>query len=219
MTYELGILGGMGTFATTVFFERLYNLTKAEKDQDHINALILNHASMPDRTEAILKGGEKFLETVREDFEIFNRAKVKYIVIPCNTSHYFIDEMEKMTEAEIINMPYETVKFAKEKGKDLMLFATAGTVKGKVYEKYARELHIPLHYPTEAEEKIIMDTIYKVKETGNLNYPEFEKLIEKYRDEYTLIMGCTELSLLDYGDSVDAMDVLIKKTLEKCGKL
>lgn len=219
MTYELGILGGMGTFATTVFFERLYNLTNAKKDQDHINALILNHATMPDRTEEILNGGGEFLNAVREDFEIFNRAKVKYIVIPCNTSHYFIEEMRQMADGEIINMPYEAVKFAKEKGKDLMLFATTGTVKGKVYEKYANDLHIPLHYPTEAEQKIIMETIYKVKETGNTNYPQFQKLIEKYKDKYTLIMGCTELSLLDYGDSVDAMDVLIKKALEKCGKL
>jgi aspartate racemase len=37
------------------FFERLIKNSKAEKDQDHMNVLILNHSTLPDRTEVIIE--------------------------------------------------------------------------------------------------------------------------------------------------------------------
>lgn len=56
MKNVLGIMGGMGPLATQLFYKMLIEHTVAEKDQDHINVLIIGDASMPDRTEAILSG-------------------------------------------------------------------------------------------------------------------------------------------------------------------
>lgn len=52
----LGVIGGMGPLATQVFYKRIIDRTEAACDQEHIDMIILNHASMPDRTAAIRTG-------------------------------------------------------------------------------------------------------------------------------------------------------------------
>lgn len=90
MNYELGIVGGMGPLATSVLFDYIVRHTAANKDQDHINALILNHSDLPDRTDVILHGNDSdFLDAVKGDYDILNDLKVPLIAFPCNTGHYF----------------------------------------------------------------------------------------------------------------------------------
>ncbi len=50
----LGILGGVGPLATIYFADLVIKMTDAKSDQEHIAMVILNHASIPDRTEYIL---------------------------------------------------------------------------------------------------------------------------------------------------------------------
>ena len=58
MQYRLGVLGGMGPQATNTFYQFVIDRTDAQTDQEHVNALILSDSEMPDRTSAILSGGE-----------------------------------------------------------------------------------------------------------------------------------------------------------------
>ena len=61
MQYRLGVLGGMGPQATNTFYQFVIDRTDAQTDQEHVNALILSDSEMPDRTSAILSGGEAHL--------------------------------------------------------------------------------------------------------------------------------------------------------------
>ena len=91
---KMGILGGMGPMATSFLFDRIIRHTEAASDQDHIDLVILNRASMPDRTEAIQKGtGESVIRQAVSDCKAMEQMGVEYIAIPCNTSHYFYDEI------------------------------------------------------------------------------------------------------------------------------
>ena len=54
----LGIVGGMGPHASAFFYEMLIQKTPAEKDQEHIDLILLGHSTMPDRTATILHGSE-----------------------------------------------------------------------------------------------------------------------------------------------------------------
>ena len=58
MLKKLGVIGGMGPEATSFYYARVIARTKAESDQEHINMIILSHATMPDRTQAILTGNK-----------------------------------------------------------------------------------------------------------------------------------------------------------------
>src|SRR5699024_1562718 len=113
---KLGVLGGMGPMATSVFLDKLIKNTDADKDQDHINTVILNHSTLPDRTEAILEDKKlPFLNAVKTDLELFEVAGVENIAIPCNTSHYFYKEIQSMTSINIINMIQVTIEYIAQK--------------------------------------------------------------------------------------------------------
>ena len=51
---RLGIIGGLGPMATAYFMELLINMTDAKCDQDHLEMIIYNCPSIPDRTAYIL---------------------------------------------------------------------------------------------------------------------------------------------------------------------
>ena len=59
MKEYLGILGGMGPMASALFYKMITEKTAAEKDQDHINIVLLSDAETPDRTAAILSDGRQ----------------------------------------------------------------------------------------------------------------------------------------------------------------
>jgi len=134
---KLGVIGGMGTEATSYFFEELVAHTQTEKDQDHLDTIILNHATLPDRTDAILSGNtEELTNRLIEDAQLLEKIGVENIAIPCNTAHYFYDTIQKETKIPIIHMVKESVAEALtrfENVEKIGIMATAGTIQTKIY--------------------------------------------------------------------------------------
>ena len=142
---KLAILGGMGPLATTIFYEKIINNTFANKDQEHINTLISSNTSIVDRTDLILNNKDKniLLNSIKEDLKLFEMANVSRIAIPCNTFHYFYDDVQKLTSIKIINMIEETMKKVSENnGKNIVVLGTKGTIDGKVYNKYSEKYNL-----------------------------------------------------------------------------
>lgn len=223
---KLGIIGGMGPLATSLFMKRIVEKTEAYKDQDHINILVSNHATLPDRTEIIKKNKpEEFLNKIQEDIELMEYAKVDNIAIPCNTSHYFFDKIQNMTDISIINMIEETIKYVKDKTNfsKVAILGTYGTMDCKVYDKYAILNGLDVYELSKEEEEISMNTIYSVKEDMVLESEKFNKLLERLSKENVMsILACTELSCLTLPEElkdyyIDAMDILVNKSIEYSG--
>ena len=102
-----------GRLQHRMFYKMLIEHTVAEKDQDHIDVLIFGHATMPDRTAAILSGNLKpVYEKLRADLETLAAYGCKAIAVPCNTSHYFLDRIEEDISVPIINMIRESAEEA-----------------------------------------------------------------------------------------------------------
>lgn len=222
-----GVIGGMGSKATSEFFERVVESTKAEKDQDHLNLLISNHATLPDRTEVIIGNRpEDFLKSIKRDFEILEFAGVTDLAIPCNSAHFFYDDMQAMTSIKIINMVEEAVKkIHQEHGSGIKvgLLATDGTVRSGVYNKVCEKYGIELAVPDLKSQRGIMSVIYNnIKGHMDLDSTLLEELIERliYEQECkSVIIGCTELSCVNVREALrvyiyDAMDILVDKTIE-----
>src|SRR5690625_7547794 len=107
----LGVLGGMGPFATSVFFERVIDRTKAGKDQEHLDMVILNHASLPDRTQSIMNNVKQpFLQLIKQDIVIIEQSGVAHIAITCNTTHYFYENIQAITNIPVIHMYKSTIQ-------------------------------------------------------------------------------------------------------------
>ena len=82
---RLGVIGGMGPEATSYFYDQVIAHTAAERDQDHIDMVVLSHASMPDRTRAILTGETgPLLDAMRADTRALEALGCAHIAIPCN---------------------------------------------------------------------------------------------------------------------------------------
>ena len=221
--YKLGVIGGMGPLATVSFYERVVLNTLAKCDNEHIDMVVLSHASMPDRTKCIIenKGGE-FLEVIKKDFKILEDIGVEAVAIPCNTSHYFFDEFKKFTGLRIINMIEETILEVKKRGiEKIAVFGTLGTLNSKVYEKYANHHGLLVKEVSPEDKQAVMDIIYDIKETNCLDGRRFVDILSRYCDDETVgIIACTELSLLDIPrdiNTIDALDVLVKRSIELSG--
>ena len=221
--YKLGVIGGMGPLATVSFYERVVLNTAAKCDNEHIDMVVLSHASMPDRTKCIIenKGGE-FLEIIKKDFNILEDIGVEAVAIPCNTSHYFFDEFKKFTGLRIINMIEETILEVKKRGiEKIAVFGTLGTLNSKVYEKYANQHGLLVKEVSPEDKQAVMDIIYDIKETNCLDGRRFVDILSRYCDDETVgIIACTELSLLDIPkdiNTIDALDVLVKRSIELSG--
>ena len=203
MLKKLGVIGGMGPEATSFYYARVIARTKAESDQEHINMIILSHATMPDRTQAILTGNKlPFLKAITQDARDLEMLGVENIAIPCNTSHYFLEDIQKSTSVPIINMVEESVRYVVEahpKVKKIGIMGTDGTMQAKTYHRACEKFGITPVVPGEACQKDL-----------------------KAKGCDAVILACTEISVFkEYyqvpADCMDAMDVLVRESIIRSG--
>ncbi|QHW32104.1 amino acid racemase [Paenibacillus rhizovicinus] len=224
---RLGVLGGMGPKATTVFIDQIIENTPADRDQDHIDMVILNHASLPDRTHVILENsGELFLQEIEKDIRLLEYAEVANIVMPCNTGHYYINEMQAMTTIPIIDMVEETMREIADNfggGVKVGILATNGTLRSGIYSESARRYGMIPQEPDMDVQQQVMSIIYGDIKRGIASDPaKLEGIIQGMVEKdgcSCVIIACTELSIIKLSEetkkvSIDAMDVLVQKSIE-----
>lgn len=226
----LGVLGGMGPFATSVFFERIIDRTEASKDQDHLDMIILNHASLPDRTKSIFNQQKQpFLQMIEKDMIILEQAEVDNIVIPCNTTHYVYDEIQALTDIPVIHMVQSTVQHVHNRikgNKKVAILATDGTVQSKVYQKEIMKTDMQLHELDDTMQKNVMDIIYHVKGNNSFKTKELDTIIDELVHNHScdvIILACTELSTVALEEKnkkhcVDALDILVQESIIQSDK-
>lgn len=227
----MGIIGGVGPMSTVYFMEMIINMTKAQKDQEHINMVVLNHATIPDRTSYILgQSSESPLLVMVEDAKKLQQAGADFIVIPCNTAHYFFEKIKQSIDIPMVNIVEETVNFAAKTipslGK-LGVLATSGTVESGTYQMACQKQGIECVLPDPREQEMVMQIIYEqVKAGKRADMDNFLALVKslKNRGCDAVVLGCTELSVVkrDFEitrfDIIDSLQVLAMKTIHTCGK-
>ncbi|HNR64929.1 MAG TPA: amino acid racemase [Atribacterota bacterium] len=168
----IGILGGMGPEATIDLFQKIVRSTPAKKDQEHIRIIIDNNLKIPDRTKAILYNGENPLPELIKTAQNLERAGADFIIIACNTAHYYLHKIQKTVNIPIFNMMQETALYIHHTFpslKQVSLFATEGTIHTGLYQAYLDNFAIETLVPTQTEQKELMEIIYGVKSGLDLN--------------------------------------------------
>lgn len=226
---KLGVIGGMGPEATSFFYARVIARTKAECDQEHIDMVILSHATMPDRTQAILSGAkDEFLTAIKKDTSALEMLGVSNIAIPCNTSHYFLNEIQASTKVPVINMIEESVRAViaeYPKTKKIGIMGTDGTIKSGIYDRVCQKYGVVSAIPPEKIQKNVMSLIYDDIKTGKTGDTKkfdqaYNSLMKQECD--AIILACTELSVFkEYNrvpeNCIDAMDILVKESILRSG--
>lgn len=199
----LGIFGGMGPEATANLYQTIVAITPAEKDQDHVPTLIFSFPQVPDRTTAIKAGDRSIVPYLQEGVRLLERSGATLIAIPCNTAHYYYDDMQKAVRIPILHMireaADETVK--RHPGvKTVGLLATSGTIATGLYEKEFRERGVAVLVPDEAQETdLVMRSIGLIK-AGRDRELCRDLLGQAGRDlvrrgARVIVLGCTEIPL------------------------
>ena len=144
---------------------------------------------------------EKVLESLIDGCKKLEKAKCKFIVIPCNTAHFWYEDLQKKIKIRIINMPKEVFNHTKKKCKKnakIGLLATEGTLKTKVYDKIFNK-NYDLFFPSYKLQKQNVNRAIKDVKMGNVKraakviQPAINYLIKKKCKK--IILGCTELPI------------------------
>ena len=213
----IGILGGMGPEATADLYLRIIKATPAKRDQDHPRVIIYSNSKVPDRTAAILGTGPSPMPELIRAGKRLEEAGADFIIIPCNTAHYFVDQLQKELRVPIRHMIRLSAEAAHKKHPEVKkagLLATDGTVKSGLYRTAYGEVDIEILEPTPEGQADVMKAIYQCVKAGNLIDGSFllrgvtNKLVAAGAE--LIICGCTEVSLvLKQGDlTVPLLDPL-----------
>tara|TARA_B100001564_G_scaffold319769_1_gene297268 strand:+ start:129 stop:818 length:690 start_codon:yes stop_codon:yes gene_type:complete len=196
----IGILGGMGTQAGLDFCSKLAKLNRGKSDQNYPVFLLYNKSNIPDRKQN-LKKYSKVLKSLIVGCKFLEKNKCKFISIPCNTAHYWYEDLKKTIKIPILNMPkivYENASKNCKKGSRIGLLATETTIKTGIYNKYFKKKY-DLIFPfkrlqTESVNKSIkLVKMGKTKDAEKAIKPAVNFLIKRKCKK--IILGCTELPI------------------------
>lgn len=220
----IGIIGGMGPEATASLFVKIIKATRADKDQDHFRIIIDNNPKIPDRTAAILGRGESPVPAIVKTAKNLEKMGAEIALLPCNTSHYFFDEIQSRLNIPVINMIAglaDHISRVYPHIKKAGLLATTGTIKTGLYQKYMPDLQILYPCPVTQEEKV-MRAIYGENGIKAGNTSEEPMLLLKQAageliaaGAELIIAGCTEIGLVLKPEHIskpllDPMDIVAK---------
>ncbi|SCH16490.1 MULTISPECIES: aspartate/glutamate racemase family protein [unclassified Romboutsia] len=225
----VGVIGGLGPMATVYFYDMVVRMTDAKTDQDHIDMVIANRATTPDRTDYIIgKSKNSPVDILKKDAKRLENFGSDFLVITCNTAHYFYDEIQKSVNIPVLNIIEETVKHAKEQGhKKLGILATTGNISTNLYQNMCKKYDIDYLVLDENRQANIMSIIYDDIKSGNpANMNKFNDIVNNLKENNCdgAILGCTELSILKNDNNlddefyIDSLGVLAVKTIENCNK-
>ena len=196
----IGILGGMGTQAGLDFCNKLAVINRGKTDQKYPLFILYNKSNIPKRPENIKKY-YNVLKSLIKGCRLLQKNKCKFIVMPCNTAHYWHKDLQKNIKIPILSMPKEVYLHAKKKcrkNSKIGILSTEATLKHRIYHRYFDknfELISPLKLLqiNNVNKAIKLVKMGKVKEAEKAIRPAVNYLIKIKCKK--IILGCTELPI------------------------
>ncbi|MCI1636081.1 aspartate/glutamate racemase family protein [Bifidobacterium sp.] len=225
------ILGGMGTLATESYVRLVDKATHAHQDQEFLDYVVFNNASVPDRTQFILgQSTEDPFPFIADDVKKATAIGASFITLPCNTAHHFFDRLQALTPVPIMHMPKEAVaelikRYPVESHPRVGFMGTEGSLNSGIYREGVEAAGYTFEEPGETLQKEISYLIYHdVKDTGVLERERYEAVLNAMLTQHhcdVVILGCTELSVFNEAfpmpdlPIIDAQEILALNTVSR----
>lgn len=206
----IGILGGMGSYATCAIFRRLLDAFPAEKEWDRPRILIDNNCTMPSRVRAILYGEneERLIREMSDSVEHLAAAGADRILLGCMTAHYFRPRLPHPDKVmDVLAETRREIAGRYGPGTEIACLCTEGSVETGIWERALPEYAV--RYPDAAGMVRLREFIEAVKQnrvTGETRRA-FSQFVEA-QEGRCVLLGCTELPLLveDGGPNRELVD-------------
>ena len=197
----VGILGGKGPEATNDLFRLIIRNTQTQVEEDHLHIIIDNNPQIPKPALGITGEGENPVPELVRTAKNLEKAGAKFIVIPCNSAHYYLNEIKNKITIPIVSIITETVKsINKQSCKRIGLFATTGTIESKLYQSEFEESDIEVIIPEKSEQSELMEQVLYFKDTGDKTklVNAVKKISEKFISQNIdgLVFGCTDIAVV-----------------------
>ena len=227
---KLGVLGGMGPAASAEFMARLTDLTPARRDQDHIPTVLWSDPRVPDRTASIKNNDDLPLPWLQDGVRGLQAAGCDHIVIPCNTAHYWYNQLATMGTpiTHIVDSVIEELNLLSDKKEKLGLLATQGTIESGLYQNKFRSLNWECILPTSEEMSRNVQLGIELVKANLLNtaHLHFLKVIQSLYNQgcKIIILGCTEIPLVVKEEHfqgiflINSIDCLAKSVIKQFDK-
>jgi aspartate racemase len=225
----VGVIGGMGPYATLAFLQCMLDNTIAQKDWDHVRTITDNNPKIPSRTRAFLYGEADPSPMMAESANALRDAGADFVVLPCNSAHYFLPRVHTLTDVSFINLVEETSRVIAASGAKVVgLLGGEVTVQGGLYEERLNPRGIEVLQVTGDEQKLVRSVIEDAKQNRVVEstFGVMEALIRGLasRGAQTVILGCTEFPLVMHGvnagcATVDSMEVLARAAIRRATQL
>lgn len=212
--FVIGILGGMGTYATINLFEQYAKVFPAEKEWDRPRIVIDNRCTMPSRVRAFLynENVDELIDEMSDSMQNLVNIGCTKIVLACNTSHLFLPyiyEKVPFLENKVIDIIKNCVCNIKQNNIETVhLLGSEGTIESRVYQSLLNENSIKCTVPASDEYSVLRECIEAVKQnkyTEDIGH-KFCSLINGHE---SVILGCTELPILydKYYENIDCANI------------
>src|SRR3989344_2384713 len=223
----VGIIGGLGPETTSKFYlEIISSCLKKNKNQRPAILIWSVPILLKVEEQLITKnvGEEKYLPLLIEAAKILEQAGANFLVMPCNTMHFFIEEIRNAINIPVLSIVEETVSIIKKrKISEVGILATSMTINKKLFKSKFNAVGIKEMIPNKKEQGVLDKVIHKLV-LGKQHFEdkvEVDKVIIKMVRQgiIKIILACTDLQLIiktrSDAEIFDTMKILADAAVEK----
>ena len=217
---RLGILGGMGPAASAEYITRLIQQTPATCDQEHIPFVLWNEPRTPDRSTSLRNGDDKPLPYLLQGIQVLKAVGCSLIVIPCNTAHFWYDELIKLRVpiVHIVDSVAYSLCDADVNSGTIGIMGTQATIELGLYQNHLTDWNCIV--PSQEEMDNIVQPAIDLVKAGDMikSHSMLMSVVDSLiaRGAQAVVLGCTEIPLAVREDNrngiplINSIDSLVK---------
>jgi aspartate racemase len=208
----LGILGGLGPLSHVHFEQILLSrnrLRGARSDQQHPVWLLASASATPERTRALLSGGESALPYLLHFARLLEHAGADALFVVCNTAHAYHAQVQSAVGIPWVHLMHVTAAHIRESmpaGTPVGILGTSAVLATGLYHRALEACELRPVAPEVAsavQERVvraIFDPAKGIKATGAEVAPESRTLLVEAANwcveqgAQAVVAGCTEVS-------------------------
>jgi aspartate racemase len=222
----VGVIGGMGPAATVDFMRRLVAATPAHDDRDHLHVMVDNNPKVPSRIAALIEGtGADPAPALCQMAKGLEAQGADFLVIPCNTAHYYLPEIARSVNIPVLDMvglSVQKLAAADPAPRRIGLLASPAVRLVGLYQKRIEEMGLQAVFPSPHHESRLLAVIKAVK-SGQIetrHHQDYTAVAENLLDAGAdaFLIACTELSVIGPPLAaaipiMDSLDILVEATI------
>lgn len=199
-----GIIGGLGPETTAEFYLSVLFDMQQQSPIARPPVLIWN-VPLPFAVEEefILKatGAERYIPYLTDAAQRLEKAGADFLVMPCNSLHMFIQDIQASVKIPVMSIVEETTHFLRQSGVTRVgLLATSATIQNGMYDQAMQKAGITPVLPDGLAQAQLGKIIHRLVQSRHTNRDRDAVLavVETFakKEVHNVILACTDLQLL-----------------------